>query len=56
MKRTSRNLTVGLMVAVGLAAIGWQDTAQADAEGSIGLEDNERLRRCWTGIRSSSTR
>jgi hypothetical protein len=34
MKRTSRNLTVGLIVTVGLAAIGWRGTAQATAERS----------------------
>ena len=72
MTRTSRNVTVGLIVTVGLAGIGWtasaepaqsstvilqdQDAAQVRLKTQIALEDDEQLRRCWTGIRSSSTR
>ena len=71
MTRTSRNVTVGLVVTLGLAGVGW--TVSADqvrilnsAGGGtqpklrltteIAGEDNTQLRRCWTGIRSSSTR
>ncbi len=70
MTRTSRNLMVGLMVTVGLAGIGW--TASADqaqsstvtcgpgrSPGPAENADHDRRRtgrRCWTGIRSSSTR
>ena len=72
MTRTSRNVMVGLIVTVGLAGIGWtvsadpaqsstvilqaQDQPRSRLKTRIALEDEEQRRRCWTGIRSSSTR
>ena len=63
MTRTSRNLTVGLIVTLGLAGIGWTASAeQAQSSTAPGEDpardrtDDERRRRCWSGIRSSSTR
>ena len=65
MTRTSRNVTVGLIVTLGLAGVGWTASAdRSNPDGSavgrrrtaIATSLEQSARRCWTGIRSSSTR